>query len=119
MALNLLLNFSGTVLSALPPTRLGKRVCFGQDHQYSIPITHSYGRGAALLVIENVPVVVCPDCGESYVTATRSTGWSASSVIAVGSRHRSELLWPASQAVALPRLSGRPFCAVAGESTRT
>ncbi len=32
-------------------------------------MTRSYGRGAALLVIENVPVVVCPDCGESYVTA--------------------------------------------------
>ena len=32
-------------------------------------MTRSYGRGTALLVIENVPVVVCPDCGESYVTA--------------------------------------------------
>ena len=32
-------------------------------------MTRSYGRGTALLVIENVPVMVCPDCGESYVTA--------------------------------------------------
>ncbi|MCI0723779.1 MAG: type II toxin-antitoxin system MqsA family antitoxin [Acidobacteria bacterium] len=32
-------------------------------------ITRSYGKGADLLVIENVPVVVCPHCGESYVTA--------------------------------------------------
>jgi YgiT-type zinc finger domain-containing protein len=32
-------------------------------------MTRSYGRGAALLVVENVPVVVCPNCGESYVTA--------------------------------------------------
>ena len=32
-------------------------------------MTRSYGRGAALLVIENVPVVVCPDCGENYLTA--------------------------------------------------
>jgi len=31
--------------------------------------TRSYGKGADLLVIENVPVVVCPHCGESYLTA--------------------------------------------------
>jgi YgiT-type zinc finger domain-containing protein len=32
-------------------------------------ITRSYGKGANLLVIEDVPVVVCPNCGESYLTA--------------------------------------------------
>lgn len=32
-------------------------------------ITRSYGKGANLLIIENVPVVVCPHCGESYLTA--------------------------------------------------
>ncbi len=32
-------------------------------------VTRSYGRGARLLVIENVPVLVCPQCGESYITA--------------------------------------------------
>jgi YgiT-type zinc finger domain-containing protein len=32
-------------------------------------ITRSYGKGANLLVIENVPVIVCPSCGESYLTA--------------------------------------------------
>jgi YgiT-type zinc finger domain-containing protein len=32
-------------------------------------ITRSYGKGAGLLVIENVPVVSCPDCGQSYLTA--------------------------------------------------
>lgn len=31
--------------------------------------TRSYGRGAKLLVIEDVPVVVCPHCSESYLTA--------------------------------------------------
>ncbi len=31
--------------------------------------TRSYGKGAQLLVIENVPVVSCPHCGESYLTA--------------------------------------------------
>ena len=32
-------------------------------------MTRSYGKGANLLVIEDVPVVVCPHCGESYLTA--------------------------------------------------
>jgi YgiT-type zinc finger domain-containing protein len=32
-------------------------------------MTRSYGKGADLLVIEDVPVVVCPHCGESYLTA--------------------------------------------------
>lgn len=32
-------------------------------------LTRSYGKGASLLVIEDVPVVVCPHCGESYLTA--------------------------------------------------
>jgi YgiT-type zinc finger domain-containing protein len=32
-------------------------------------VTRSYGKGAKLLVIENVPVVTCPHCGESYLTA--------------------------------------------------
>jgi YgiT-type zinc finger domain-containing protein len=32
-------------------------------------ITRSYGRGSALLVVESVPVLVCPHCGESYLTA--------------------------------------------------
>lgn len=31
--------------------------------------SRTYGKGARLLVIENVPVVVCPHCGESYLTA--------------------------------------------------
>lgn len=32
-------------------------------------VTRSYGKGASLLVIENVPVITCPHCGESYLTA--------------------------------------------------
>ena len=32
-------------------------------------VTRSYGRGPTLLVIENVPVFICPHCGESYLTA--------------------------------------------------
>ena len=32
-------------------------------------VTRSYGNGQDLLVIENVPVISCPHCGESYLTA--------------------------------------------------
>ena len=32
-------------------------------------VSRSYGKGQNLLVIENVPVVSCPHCGESYLTA--------------------------------------------------
>ncbi len=32
-------------------------------------VSRSYGEGENLLVIENVPVVSCPHCGESYLTA--------------------------------------------------
>jgi YgiT-type zinc finger domain-containing protein len=30
-------------------------------------VARSYGSGASLLVIENVPVISCPHCGESYL----------------------------------------------------
>ncbi len=32
-------------------------------------ISRSYGKGESLLVIENIPMVTCPHCGESYLTA--------------------------------------------------
>lgn len=32
-------------------------------------ISRSYGKGKQLFVIEKVPVVSCPHCGESYLTA--------------------------------------------------
>jgi YgiT-type zinc finger domain-containing protein len=32
-------------------------------------VTRSYGKGDSLLVIENVPVISCPHCGASYLTA--------------------------------------------------
>lgn len=31
--------------------------------------SRTYGKGEDLLVIENIPVVSCPHCGESYLTA--------------------------------------------------
>ena len=32
-------------------------------------VSRSYGKGANLFVIENVPIVSCPHCGESYLAA--------------------------------------------------
>ncbi len=32
-------------------------------------VARSYGKGERLLVIENVPVISCPHCGETYLTA--------------------------------------------------
>lgn len=33
------------------------------------PVTRCYGRGKDAFLIEGVPLVTCPDCGESYLTA--------------------------------------------------
>jgi YgiT-type zinc finger domain-containing protein len=41
----------------------------GKEGARTRRITRSYGKGENLLVIENVPVVSCPHCGESYLTA--------------------------------------------------
>jgi YgiT-type zinc finger domain-containing protein len=43
-------------------------VC-GKDGARVRHVTRSYGKGQDLLVIEGVPVVSCPHCGESYLTA--------------------------------------------------
>ena len=32
-------------------------------------ITRTYGRGKDLLIIENIPIISCPHCGESFLTA--------------------------------------------------
>jgi YgiT-type zinc finger domain-containing protein len=32
-------------------------------------VARTYGKGKDILVIENVPVVTCPHCGESYLEA--------------------------------------------------
>jgi YgiT-type zinc finger domain-containing protein len=32
-------------------------------------VARTYGKGKDILVIENVPVVICPHCGESYLEA--------------------------------------------------
>ena len=43
-------------------------ICGGGEAQTK-HITRSYGKGVNLLIIENVPVVSCANCGESYLTA--------------------------------------------------
>jgi len=30
-------------------------------------VARTYGKGKDILVIENVPVITCPNCGESYL----------------------------------------------------
>ena len=41
----------------------------GQEGARVRHVARSYGKGKDLLVIENVPVISCPHCGESYLTA--------------------------------------------------
>ncbi len=41
----------------------------GQNGAHIRRIAKTYGKGKDLLVIENVPVVSCSKCGESYLTA--------------------------------------------------
>ena len=43
-------------------------LCSQQGTQIQF-LTRSYGKGANLLVIENVPVIVYPHYGESYLTS--------------------------------------------------
>ncbi len=31
-------------------------------------VSETHGRGRHLLVIENIPMVICPSCGEAYFT---------------------------------------------------
>ncbi|MDP8238958.1 MAG: type II toxin-antitoxin system MqsA family antitoxin [Candidatus Hatepunaea meridiana] len=32
-------------------------------------VTRNYGKGKQILLIENVPVIICPHCDESYLSA--------------------------------------------------
>ena len=43
-------------------------VC-GKDGARQRYLTRSYGKGESLLIIEDVPVICCPHCGERYMTA--------------------------------------------------
>ncbi len=41
----------------------------GQNTARIIRVSKSYGKGENLLVSENVPIISCPSCRESYLTA--------------------------------------------------
>lgn len=41
----------------------------GKEGAHIRRVTRSYGKGNKLLVVESVPIVSCPSCGESYITA--------------------------------------------------
>ncbi|RLC89845.1 MAG: YgiT-type zinc finger domain-containing protein [Chloroflexi bacterium] len=41
----------------------------GREGAHVRHVTRSYGKGANLFVIEDVPVINCSHCGESYLTA--------------------------------------------------
>lgn len=41
----------------------------GKEGAHIRRVARTYGKGEDLLVIENIPVVSCPHCGESYLTA--------------------------------------------------
>lgn len=52
-------------------SKISKMICdvCGKSGARIIHISKSYGKGTDLLVIENVPIISCPHCGESYLTA--------------------------------------------------
>lgn len=41
----------------------------GQKRARVRRVTKSFGRGRSTFLIEGVPVVTCPSCGQSYMTA--------------------------------------------------
>ena len=41
----------------------------GKDGARVLKVTEAYGKRKDLLVIENIPMISCPHCGESYFTA--------------------------------------------------
>ena len=49
-------------------TRLVCDVC-GREEARLRKVTESHGKGKDLLVIESIPMISCPHCGESYFTA--------------------------------------------------
>lgn len=43
-------------------------VC-GQDGARTKHVSKAYGKGDEMVVIDQIPIVVCPSCGASYMTA--------------------------------------------------
>ena len=56
-------------MSNAQETRKLKCDICGKDTAHTRHVTRSYGKGASILVIENVPVIGCSSCGQSYLDA--------------------------------------------------
>ena len=41
----------------------------GKDGAHERTATRTFGKGADMLVVEGIPYVQCPNCGERYFTA--------------------------------------------------
>ena len=41
----------------------------GKQGARILRVARTYGKGKDILLIENVPVITCPHCGESYLEA--------------------------------------------------
>ena len=41
----------------------------GKNEANSNTVTRSYGNGNNLFIIENIPMITCSQCGESYFTS--------------------------------------------------
>jgi YgiT-type zinc finger domain-containing protein len=50
----------------------------GQEGARVRRVTRGYGKGENLLVMENVPVISYPYCGESYLTGQAWLNWNYS-----------------------------------------
>jgi YgiT-type zinc finger domain-containing protein len=44
-------------------------ICSNSEGVHICNVNRTYRKGEELLVIENVPIISCPHCGESYMTA--------------------------------------------------
>ncbi|MCX6983794.1 MAG: YgiT-type zinc finger protein, partial [Lentisphaerae bacterium] len=42
----------------------------GKNRAFERKMTHAYGKGEKLVLIEKIPVIDCPDCGEQVLTST-------------------------------------------------
>ncbi|MCW1971008.1 MAG: YgiT-type zinc finger protein [Anaerolineae bacterium] len=64
--------------------------CCGKKGARHKLITRSYGTGETLLGIENIPVISCPNCGETYMTAFTSHELAREDCLAVRTQRGSK-----------------------------
>ncbi len=41
----------------------------GKQVAYIRKVTEAYGKGKDILLIKDIPIVICPNCGENYFAA--------------------------------------------------